>query len=301
MEAFSSPSLDQLPDEVLLYILSYLSVYDLLQCSRTCHVLRSVACDPILHSERLQWASRSLELALEKRPTRASLSPPNAWIWLSRTNVLSRSINKSLIKIRIAHNLDHRPSFNDLVAKAIMPPCPPNLSPVLVQNQRAIERNRLKTGLGKKLQRRPSKNSLVYLNILPEESITTISPGLVERRRRVIKEDRKDGLRAWVQSRGLQAQRRRAMELEDTERITVKALVRRFTARKLAQDLEDSCDPISLEKKRAQARWGRALEIQTRKEERRIALGENVCAQPTRAHVLGLRRFWEGAVRTATI
>ncbi|KAK5080836.1 hypothetical protein LTR24_008353 [Lithohypha guttulata] len=128
------------------------------------------------------------------------------------------------------------------------------------------------------------------MNILPEKCIK-ISPGLVDARRKVIKESLKDGLRAWVETRGLKAQQRRALELDDTERKTVKAL--------LAEELETQADAISMEKKRAQARWGQALEKQRLRDQRR-AFSQGTCTHPTRAHVSGLKRFWEGVIRATS-
>ncbi|KAK5956840.1 hypothetical protein OHC33_002329 [Knufia fluminis] len=291
-------SLTDLPDEVLLHILSYLHVSDLLQVGRTCHLLRFLAADPVLHEERLRWASANLELSLSKRKTKASISPPNAWIWLSKTNVLSRSISKSLIKIRLCHSLERRPSTKELVARAILPSYSAHVSPLLVQSQQSVYKNRLRDGLRRKLERRPSVNSLVSMNILPEECVK-VSPALVDARRRVIKESLKDGLRAWVETRGIKAQQRRAVELDESERRTVKALVRRLTARKLAEELDTQANRTSMEKKRAQARWGRALENQRIKDETKAA-SQGACIHPTRAHVFGLKRFWESVIRTAS-
>lgn len=299
MAPASNPhSLTDLPDEVVLHILSYLAVHDLLQTSRTCRVFRALAADPILHEERLRWASANLQLELSRRKTKASISPPSAWIWLSKTNVLSRSISKSLIRIRLCHSLERRPSTKELVARAILPAYSPHVSPLLVQSQQAVYKNLLKGDLCRKLERRPSVNSLVSLNILPEECVK-VSPALVTARRRVIKESLKDGLRAWVETRGLKEQQRRALELDDSERKTVKALVRRLTARKLAAELETQADAVAMERKRAQARWGRARENQRIKEQRRAA-SQGDFAHPTRAHVSGLKRFWESVIATAS-
>lgn len=149
-------------------------------------------------------------------------------------------------------------------------------------------------GLARKLERRPSMNSLVSLNIMPEECVRrSVSPVIVATRRRVIREGLKDGLRAWVESRALLAQKRKADELEAAERTTVKTLVRRFAARKLALELSENIDTVSLEKRRAQVRWGREVEVAKMDEERRAA-AHGACAHPTRAKVLAMRRFWEG-------
>lgn len=127
---------------------------------------------------------------------------------------------------------------------------------------------------------------------MPSE-YSQISAGIIDTRRQVIKATLKDGLRAWVESRGLKAQQRRASECDQEERRTVKGLVRRLTARRVAAELESRADAMSMEKKMAQARWGKALEVK-RARDREL----NGCSQPTRARVLALKRFWEGMVRT---
>ncbi|KIW16225.1 hypothetical protein PV08_06276 [Exophiala spinifera] len=298
-----SQSLNHLPPEVLLCILSFLDVPDLLQLSRTCHVLRDIACDPLLHLERIHHASHTLSVALARRPLKSSISPPNSWIWLSKTNVLSRQISKSLVRIRLSHNLEHRPSPHDLVERSILPSTCTTysslVSPALIQSRQAVERRRLMDGLGRKLERRPSMNSLISLNIMPEECARrNVSPAIVATRRKVIREGLKDGLRAWLEGRGLQAQKRKADELEAAEGNTVKTLVRRFAARKLALERAEKIDPVSLEKRRAQARWGREAEI-AREAEAKREMADSGCTHPTRAHVLGLKKFWEGVIRAA--
>lgn len=291
-------TLAELPPEVLLCILTFVEVPDLLSLARTCHSLRRVACDPLLHTRRLHHSSYLLSLALAHRPAKSVISPPNAWIWLGKTHVLSRSISWSLARIRLGHHLEHRPSAHELVAKAILPASCTDyssvISPVLIQSRKAVEMHRLKDGLGRKLERRPSVASLVSQNILPEECARgSVSPGLVATRRKVIRESLKDGLRAWVENRGVAAQKRRADELEAVERTNVKALVRRFAAKRQAIELEAQFDPVAMEKKRAQERWGRQATIRRSNEQRR---SDGVCAQPTRAHVLALKQFWEGVI-----
>ncbi|KAK5444343.1 hypothetical protein LTS15_010458 [Exophiala xenobiotica] len=298
-----SQSLDYLPPEVLLCILSFLDTSDLLQLSRTCHALRDLACDPLLHLERLHHAAYVVAIALARRPLKSTISPPNSWIWLSKTNVLSRQISKSLIRIRLTHNLERRPSPHDLVERAILPSTCTTysslVSPALIQSQQAVQRRRLKDGLGRKLERRPSMNSLISMNIMPEECARrNVSPAIVATRRKVIRESLKDGLRAWVEGRALQAQKRKADEMEAVEKNTVKTLVRRFAAKKLALERAEKINSVSLEKRRAQARWGREVEMARQEEERRV-MANGACPQPTRAHVLGLKKFWEGVIRAA--
>lgn len=295
--------LQQLPDELLLKLIWFLDLDDLLQLSRTSHKLRELACDPVFHLERLHYAACAVERALARRPTRAAISPPNAWIWLSKTNVLSRQISKSLCKIRLNHNLERRPSVDSLVLFNILPATcttySSTVSPALIQSHRAIQKQRLKDGLGRKLERRPSMHSLVSLNILPEECERRMSPTILAKKRQVMRESLKDGLRAWVEGRGLQAQKRKAEEMEFAERRTVKSLAQRFTAKRLAVESEDRGGCVELEKRKAQALWGRELEAARRREER-MADANGGCAHPTRAHVLGLKRFWESVIRSAS-
>lgn len=291
--------LHALPDELLLLVLSHLSVLDLLQMTRTSHRLRKVALDPQLHQQRRQLAVKCLESSLLHRPARAALAPPHAQIWLNKTHVLSRSISRSLVKIRLGHSLEIRPTIQALKDKAILPAYITVLSPVLAQCQRSVYHNRLKDGLCRKLTRRPSINSLVSLNILPEECARQmVSPALVERRRRVMKEALKDHLKAWIENRGLRAQRQKAIELDAEEKKTVKALARKLTARCAIKDAQHSSSPMTKERKRAQAPWGRSLTNHVKKE--RTTWDGADCPHPTRAHVRGMRLFWEGVMRAAT-
>ncbi|KIV91992.1 hypothetical protein PV10_06474 [Exophiala mesophila] len=298
-------SIPQLPPEVILLVFSFLEVPDLLQISRTCHTLRALACDPLLHATRLHQASQTLSRALSRRPPKSTLSPPNSWIWLSKTNVLSRQISKSLIRIRLSHNLEHRPSPIYLVERAILPSTCSTysslVSPALIQSQQRVQRRKLMDGLGRKLNRRPSVNSLVSLNIMPEECVRkSVSPAIVATRRKVIREGLKDGLRAWVEGRGIQAQKRKADELDMVERATVKTLVRRFAAQKLAVDMEQNLNHISLDRRKSQARWGREAELARINDQKREKSGAGACLHPTRANVLGLKKFWESVIRPPT-
>lgn len=361
--------LTHLPPELLHTILTHLDLPDLLQTSRTCHLLRSLAVDPFLHTTRLHSASLTLSHLLSHRASKSSISPPSSWIWLSRTNVLSRQISKSLIRIRLAHNLEHRPSSAELVERAILPSvCGASydspVAPGIIQCHQAIQRRSVRDRLARKLKRRPSVGSLVSLNIIPAECVSrtstssstsstststcagcctpsttatiVVAPALVATRRNVIRELLKDGLRAWVSGRGIQAQKLKADELDATERATVQNLVRRIAARNRAADAELE---VSARKNQQQHHqqdrrkghgnvnatlWGREAEMaRKRDEERRIRMmgdwargggadssggeypqdrGRNgieycgVCTQPTRAHVLGLKRFWEGVI-----
>ena len=139
-------SLGDLPDEVILHILSYLQTSDLLQCSRTCHSIRTLTLDPILHRDRRRWAASNLKVQLSRRKSKAEISPPQAWIWLNRTHMLSRSISKSLIKIRLCHSLEHRPAVKELIARAILPQAATNCSPMLAQDRKSTRLNSSHSG-----------------------------------------------------------------------------------------------------------------------------------------------------------
>lgn len=96
-----------------------------------------------------------------------------------------------------------------------------------------------------------------------------MAPGIVEVKRRVERERVKDGLRAWLERKA----RRVGAEAEKTReccggegRISVRRLVQRFT----------------------NGRWG-----EKRKERQKCG--------PPRAHVYGLRKFWEGLARSQSI
>ncbi len=298
-----SLNLESLPHEIILRIMSFLSTCELHSLTRTSHLLRQLSCDPILHLQRLHLASQILSISLLQRPSIDTLRPPRAWIFLSRTHVLARAVSRSLISVRLNHNLSRRPPAGSLVDRAILPrECTSYSSPVspaLIQSRQAISRARLKLGLGRKLERRPSLSSLVSLNILPEECATrSISPALVATRRKVIRESLKDGLRAWVEGRAVMAQKRKADEVDATEKVTVKGLVRRYTARRNAAATQDGrFDTVTMEKKAAQARWGREADLARKRESEERRMISGACSQPTRARVLGLKSFWEGVIR----
>lgn len=89
-----------------------------------------------------------------------------------------------------------------------------------------------------------------------------LAPGLVEVKRKVERERVRDFLRGWVEE-----WRKKGWEKGqgkgDEERVEVRRMARRFAGESDTRD---------------KPRWGRRLEIRE---------------APTRAKVLGLRRFWE--------
>ena len=101
--------------------------------------------------------------------------------------------------------------------------------------------------------------------MLPQECYKKgygLAPSLVETKRRVEKERVKDVLRHWVEE-----WRRKGCESREGEGVDTRPDVRRI-ARRFARDRESRDVP----------RWGRRVESKE---------------LPTRAKVLGLRRFWE--------
>lgn len=154
---------------------------------------------------------------------------------------------------------------------------------------RGLGRNLIKIKLNRQLSRRPSAQSLVGRGVLPAECFryragsphagrdynggyTGLAPSLVETKRRVEREKVKDVLRGWVEE-----WRRRGSDSsegdEEQQRPDVRRMARRFAR-----------DGKTLE--REESRWGRAA-----KREREM---------PTRAKVLGLKRFWEKVGRDGT-
>ena len=208
--------------------------------TKTCHRLRKLSFDPILHAQRLQTASHRLSQTLPHRPSLSSLLPPQSTIYLSTTHVLARHLSRQLVSIRLNRNLS----------------------------------------------RRPSATSLVKSNILPEEcckcdKITgevvwggRVAPGLVGVKRKIEKEKVKDGLRAWLERKAakMKAEEGKSESAPETEMLSVRKLIQKFTtSRKSSSDGTLS-------------RWG-------------VRWDSRASNEPTRAHVYGLRRFWEGLAK----
>jgi hypothetical protein len=125
-----------------------------------------------------------------------------------------------------------------------------------------LGRNLIKIKLNRKLLGRPSAEALVQKGVLPAECYKGgMAPGLVETKRRVERERVKDLLRGWVEE-----WRRRVGDREvEGEKMDVRRMARRF-----AKSGE----------RESESRWGKLA-------------GEKRRELPTRAKVLGLRRFWE--------
>lgn len=139
----------------------------------------------------------------------------------------------------------------------------------------------IKIKLNRQLLKRPSADELVELGVLPAECFKRgkgggmLAPGLVETKRRVEKERVKDLLRGWVEEwrrRGDESLRGR-----EEQRPDVRRMAKRF-ARESTGSAGRSGGPV----------WGRRADTKE---------------APTRAKVLGLRRFWEkvGREGSATV
>jgi len=152
---------------------------------------------------------------------------------------------------------------------------------------RNLGRNLIKIKLNRQLLARPSAESLVQWGVLPGEcygyakgrdgyGMRTVAPALVEMKRRVERERVKDLLRGWVEE-----WRRRGCE---------KAIVMREAAEAAGQqrpDVRRMAKHFARDGREQQTRWGA------------MAKQRGVEA-PTRAKVLGLRRFWERIGREGT-
>ncbi|CAG8983321.1 hypothetical protein HYALB_00007449 [Hymenoscyphus albidus] len=164
--------------------------------------------------------------------------------------------------LSLSHSLTVRPSLGELMAHRIY------ITRTTLA-ARSLGWNLTKIKLNRQLRHRPSVESLVEMGVLPGECYRRgkgwVSPKIVDAKRRVERERVKDVLRGWVgEWRG-----KRMVQLE-REVVDVKPDVRRLATR-FARDREGGNS--------RQTRWGREAR------EKREA--------PTRAKVLGLRRFWE--------
>jgi hypothetical protein len=196
MEATNPSIVLMLSPELFLLILSYLDIPDLLSCSRTCHCLRKLALDPLLHSSRLHRAFINLNNYLPVRPPLSKLMGQR--IYVTRTTLAARCLGRNLIKIKLNRQLSRRPSVESLVYRGVLPaecfrPCAGG------------------THLGRDYK----------------GGYTGLAPSLVETKRRIEREKVKDVLRGWVEEWRRRGSESREGEL-DQQRPDVRRLVRRF-------------------------------------------------------------------------
>ena len=132
---------------------------------QTSHHLRTLSLDPHLHRLRLRIAIDRLRHLLPLRPSLRALQPPHASIYLTRTDLVARQLGRSLVRIRLQRSLQRRPPVAVLVSHNILPPecC--------------------------RLDRRSGE--IVWGD--------GVAGALVERKRRVEKEQIKEGLRVWLE------------------------------------------------------------------------------------------------------
>lgn len=185
----------------------------------------------------------------------------------------------SSASFRLSQSLTLRPSLSSLLP----PTSSIYLSPINILARR-ICRQFVSIRLNRSLRHRPSASSLVKSNILPLECYkcdkTTgevlwgqgLSPVILEKKRRIERERIKDGLRAWLERKAhsIREQTSSRSSEHTTERISVKWLVRTFTG----------------PNRGGSERWGG-----------KAVAGVQHPDEPTRAHVYGLRRFWESIAK----
>jgi hypothetical protein len=194
---------------------------------------------------------------------------------LSRTSHTLRTLSLDPIlhasrlhraSITLSHSLPLRPSLGELMAQRIY------VTRTTLAARR-LGRSLVMIKLNKKLRGRPSVESLIEWGVLPEECFRKegrVSPALVEKKRMVERERVRDFLRSWVEVWRVRGERVKGCG-EEGGKPDVRVLVRRF-ARGSQQH----------EGREQQSRWG----AQAKR-------GGSTKEEPTRAKVLGLRRFWE--------
>ncbi|KAI9718769.1 MAG: hypothetical protein M1812_003943 [Candelaria pacifica] len=184
--------------------------------------------------------------------------------------------------ILLAYSLPQRPPLSSLL---------PPISTIYLSSTRfrarTLSRCFISIKLNRSLSRRPSASSLISSNILPEECCRQdsrtgqivwgggVAPGIIGMKRKIEKERLKDGLRAWI-ARRADAVEKRLHSGQEREKPSVRNLVQRFARRAGGKERE--------------GRWGRGV-LEKRKRS----------SDPTRTHVLGLKRFWEGVGRSGSV
>ncbi|PSS18544.1 hypothetical protein M430DRAFT_58691 [Amorphotheca resinae ATCC 22711] len=209
---------------------------------------------------------------------------------LLRTLSLDPNLHASRLHrafVNLTHYLPIRPPLSELMGQRIY----------ITRTSlaaRSLSHNLIRIKLNRQLSRRPSAESLVGRGVLPVEcfghlnaSVNTpggakrepgvrgyigLAPSLIETKRRVERERVKDKLRGWVEEWRRRWERRAG---EEHAKPDVRRMARRFARDGNAKG-EGEREP----------RWGRAA---GRERE-----------EPTRAKVLGLRRFWETVGKEGT-
>ncbi|KAL7270193.1 hypothetical protein RUND412_007100, partial [Rhizina undulata] len=113
--------LTQFPDEIVLNILEFLDVPELYALTKTCHHLRTLSTDPLLHHTRLKSAKRTLATTLAHRPTLPDLLAKNPHLYLTPREATQRTLHRSLARIRLKRHLRTRPSIPVLMERGVLP------------------------------------------------------------------------------------------------------------------------------------------------------------------------------------
>ena len=113
---------------------------------------------------------------LPRRPPLNSLQPPESVIYLNRTHLAARQLHRSLVCIRLQRSLNRRPKLSTLVSNNILPP-------------ECCSYDR-------------SSGEFIWG--------TGIAGVLVERKRRVERENIKIGLRIWLERKARKIRARKA-------------------------------------------------------------------------------------------
>lgn len=125
---------------------------------------RSLALDPLLHSQRLHASSVTLSSFLPRRPRLQTLQPPTSSIYLTRTHVAARKLGFSLALVSLNRSLSRRPPLSTLVNANIVPKdcCRVHresgemliATGGIVERKRRLEREKIKEGLRVWLERK---------------------------------------------------------------------------------------------------------------------------------------------------
>jgi len=132
---------------------------------QTSYRLRVLSFDPLLHQVRLRYSCSRIEYLLRRRPPLYSLQPPNSTIYLTRTHVAAKRLHWSLVCIRLQRCLSRRPKLSTLVSANILP---------------------------KECCRYDRRSGEIIWG-------QGVAGALVERKRRVERENLRDGLRVWLE------------------------------------------------------------------------------------------------------
>lgn len=192
---------------------------------QVCTRLRKLALDPVLHIYRRRYSSSTLSVRLTKRQPLYTLAPPAAAIYLTSTHYAAKKLHWSLVSIKLNRSLSRRPTLSSLVGANVIP-------------RECCRRDR---------------NSGDY-------TMARAGHGFfVERKRRLEREQLKQGLRVWMERKAKEIRKRKK------DYMGVGILIWRFSKKPKGTDLA------------------------------RTPSGNGTFdGVPGNGHVLDMRTFWEG-------